>query len=212
MRVAMEEGKRRVFACALEWPGWARSGKTEETALGALLAYHRRYDDVVREAGLTLPDVDEVEVVERVTGSGATDFGVPDKGPRGRPGGLERRRGRSSRPTARRGVAHARRRSGQGACGPAQGTARRGRDRVQVVEHVIGAEQSYARSIGVRFPPARLHAEGVGALREEVVTALRQAAPALLRRRRAGRRVTPPAASPGTPLDHAWEIEDKSEG
>src|SRR5487761_1728509 len=35
-RVYLEVGKRRVFASAADWPGWARSGKDEESARGAL--------------------------------------------------------------------------------------------------------------------------------------------------------------------------------
>ena len=35
-RVYIEIGKRRVFASAADWPGWARSGKDEKSALEAL--------------------------------------------------------------------------------------------------------------------------------------------------------------------------------
>ena len=35
--VAIEAGKKRTFANALDWPGWSRSGKDEESALQALL-------------------------------------------------------------------------------------------------------------------------------------------------------------------------------
>src|SRR5437762_171063 len=36
--VAIERGAKRVFAGANEWPGWCRSGRTEEAALVAHLA------------------------------------------------------------------------------------------------------------------------------------------------------------------------------
>ena len=39
----LEVGSRRVFAGAIEWPGWCRSGRDEETALRALVAYGPRY-------------------------------------------------------------------------------------------------------------------------------------------------------------------------
>jgi hypothetical protein len=40
--VIVEKGSKRVFASAVEWPGWARSGKTEAEALAALAGYAPR--------------------------------------------------------------------------------------------------------------------------------------------------------------------------
>ena len=51
-RVYLELGRRRVFAGALDWPGWCRSGKTEELALAELAACARRYAPVARQAGV----------------------------------------------------------------------------------------------------------------------------------------------------------------
>ena len=78
--VYLEVGTKRVFACALEWPGWCRAAKTEDDALDALAAYGVRYAAVAREAGVDFPDMRRpaFHVVERVPGSaGYTDFGVP---------------------------------------------------------------------------------------------------------------------------------------
>src|SRR5579872_5354243 len=77
--VYIETGKRRVFACALDWPGWCRSGKDERLALEALSAYAPRYAPVAKEAGLVLPKGAgaRLEVVERVEGGATTDFGAP---------------------------------------------------------------------------------------------------------------------------------------
>lgn len=36
--VYLERGKRWVFACALDWPGWCRRGRSEELALEQLAA------------------------------------------------------------------------------------------------------------------------------------------------------------------------------
>ncbi|HSR22617.1 MAG TPA: hypothetical protein VLW53_03635, partial [Candidatus Eisenbacteria bacterium] len=74
--LVVEVGSKRVFACALEWPGWCRSGRSEQQALESLAAYLPRYAVVAREAGLTAPS-DRFEVVERLEGGGDTDFGVP---------------------------------------------------------------------------------------------------------------------------------------
>ena len=49
--VAIEGTRKKVFASALEWPGWSRSGKTPESAIENLLAYAPRYGPVVVAAG-----------------------------------------------------------------------------------------------------------------------------------------------------------------
>ena len=43
VRVYLEQGKRWVFVCALDWPGWCRRGRSEELALESLIAYVPRY-------------------------------------------------------------------------------------------------------------------------------------------------------------------------
>src|SRR5262249_61931163 len=53
--VYIESGSKRVFACALEWPGWCRSGKNEAQALEALAAAAPRYAVVAGGAGLAVP-------------------------------------------------------------------------------------------------------------------------------------------------------------
>jgi hypothetical protein len=57
LTVYLEPGQKRVFACALAWPSWCRSGKTEDGALAALVAYAPRYAVVAREAGVDFPDI-----------------------------------------------------------------------------------------------------------------------------------------------------------
>src|SRR5919204_2054399 len=77
--VYLEVGAKRAFACALDWPGWCRAGKTPELALEALAAAAPRYAAVARRAGVRFPAgaADRFEVVERVPGSATTDFGAP---------------------------------------------------------------------------------------------------------------------------------------
>src|SRR3979490_1826579 len=77
-RVFLEVGTKRVFASAADWPGWSRSGKTEEAALEKLAAYAPRYAKGAKLAKIELPkDVTKFDVVERIKGTGATEFGVP---------------------------------------------------------------------------------------------------------------------------------------
>jgi hypothetical protein len=81
VEVYLETGKKRVFASAIEWPGWTRVGRDEATAFGTLLAYAPRYERAIHSAGLDFhapKELDEFKVVERVPGTSTTDFGAPD--------------------------------------------------------------------------------------------------------------------------------------
>src|SRR5438874_2443687 len=77
--VYIEAGNKRVFACAYDWPGWARSGKDETTALATLASYAERYGPAAKRAGEKFDAKTEAafRVVERIRGSANTDFGVP---------------------------------------------------------------------------------------------------------------------------------------
>jgi hypothetical protein len=211
--VYLELGSRRVFASALDWPGWCRSGKGEEAALAALADYAPRYAAVAAEAGVPFPRAaGTFDVVERVPGGATTDFGAPEKA--------------AARDATRVTPAQARRMAGLVAASwrvldavaagaPAQlrkGPRGGGRDRDKVVEHVVQAEASYARKIGVRHrPPAPEDRGAVEALREAILAVLGAASdggplaekgwPARYAARRIAWHV----------LDHAWEIEDRSE-
>lgn len=77
MDVYLELGKKKVFAGAVDWPGWSRGGRSEEEALSALLRYGPRYAAVVARAGLELEPL-AFTVVERLPGGAGTDFGAPE--------------------------------------------------------------------------------------------------------------------------------------
>ena len=77
--VYLEVGSKRTFACAVDWPGWARSGKDEASALQALLDYGKRYKSAISSArlGFAPPeDARAFKVVERLKGDMTTDFGA----------------------------------------------------------------------------------------------------------------------------------------
>jgi hypothetical protein len=211
----LEIGKKRVFACAANWPGWCRSGRTEEQAIETLAAYLPRYAPVAERAGLALPPAaaGSFAVVERLPGGAVTDFGAPDKiascdydpltGD-----DVHRIMALTSAAWAAFGdvadAAPARLRKG-----PRGG----GRDRDQIIEHVIGAEAAFARKIGVRQPaPASGDAAAIAAMRTAITEALGRASagaaplPGGWPVRYAFRRIA------WHVLDHAWEIEDKSDG
>lgn len=71
--VYLEQGRTWTFACAVDWPGWARRGKGDEAALEELLAYADRY-------ALVVPGFvpGELHVVGTLPGSATTDFGALD--------------------------------------------------------------------------------------------------------------------------------------
>jgi hypothetical protein len=211
--VYLEVGKKRVFACALDWPGWCRSGKTEELALETLAAYAPRYA-VVAERAHVRPGPksgDGFDVVERLAGSSGTDFGLPGEVATsdGEPLTRKEAERRVALVTASWAVFDK-----VVAGAPAElrkGPRGGGRDRDKIVDHVLGAEAGYARKLGVKHrQPALDDADGIAALHEAVITPLRGPSdgqplvPKGWPPRYAARRIA------WHVLDHAWEIEDRS--
>jgi hypothetical protein len=213
--VYLEIGQKRVFACALDWPGWCRAGRDEQRALEALATAAPRYAVVAKQAGLKFPPSagTNLKVVERVRGSATTDFGAP-----GAVSALDLEPLKS--PEAKRLATLVE------ACwtifdrvvagAPAElrkGPRGGGRDRDKIVEHVLGAEVAYASKIGLRLrhQPAIDDTAAISAQRAAFVEALQTA-----------KHGKPATGDPGWPpryaarrigwhaLDHAWEIEDRS--
>ena len=210
--IAEEIGAKKAFAWAIDWPGWARSGKTAELARAALIDYAPRYATVVRLANLEMPVDDRLEIVDSVGGGSGTDFGVPSAitdADRRRVSAAEAERLAELVAAAWTVFDHV------AAAAPAslrKGPRGGGRDRDKMIEHVIGADHAYAREIGVRLPEPHLGARpAVEAERRAVLEVLRQPSdggPLAERKwtqRYAARRIAWHA------LDHAWEVEDRSE-
>lgn len=203
-KVYIETGTRRVFACALDWPGWCRSGKDEEAALEALAAYAPRYAVAANEAGIAFPARagERLTVVERLPGSATTDFGAPEA-----VAGEDHRRLTRAGSERLAALVEASWAVFDRVVAGAPATLRKGprgggRDRDAIVEHVDGADGAYARKIGIRLRnPTRdeLRAALLAALREGYAVPEKGWPP-----RYAARRIAWHA------LDHAWEIEDRS--
>src|SRR5215203_728934 len=193
--VYMEAGAKKVFACSIDFPGWCRSGKTEEEALEALAAYAPRY----------------AEVVKRVKGKGATDFGIPHEIPKADAEPLSARQAARQVELMRAAWALldtvAKASPAELRKGPRGG----GRDRDKMLDHVLGAEAAYARQVGVKHPAPQVgDRKGVKALRDDLAEALGGASD--------GSRPTPKGWPPRYAmrriawhvLDHAWEMQDRA--
>jgi hypothetical protein len=79
--IYLELGNKKVLACAVEWPGWCRSGRDEDSAIETLIAYASRFSDILKSTDLpfVLPQgVSNFSIVERVEGNFSTSFGTPN--------------------------------------------------------------------------------------------------------------------------------------
>ena len=210
--VYLEVGAKKVFACAVDWPGWCRAAKTDEEALEALALYVPRYAVVAKASKLTFPKSagSSFDVVERVKGNATTDFGAPGVIPKLATDPLtkaqaERRAALVEASwkvfaTVVKGAPASLRK------GPRGG----GRDRDKMVAHVADAEFAYARKFGVRHKQST-DEKAIAAMRKDLAAALREARgdgmredgswPARYTAHRVAWHV----------LDHAWEMEDRSE-
>jgi len=213
IEVSIESSPKKVFAAAMDWPGWSRSGKTEALAIEALDVYAPRYAVVTRVAGLpfTIPKQADLHVVERVVGGAGTAFGVPSSVTE-----LDRRAASAAEAERLAAIVGAAwtvlDRLVAGA--PAElrkGPRGGGRDRDKMVAHVVDADAAYARELGLRLPtPDPEDRAAVAAQRAAMLAVLRlpsDGTPLAGRRwttRYAARRIAWHA------LDHAWEIEDRS--
>jgi hypothetical protein len=217
--VIVEAGSRRVFASAVDWPGWARSARDETTALETLIAYAPRYASVVSRAGLGfVPPADTagLHVVERLPGNATTEYGAPgvvakidaavvDAGDLARLGtlltagwrafdaGVDAARGKNLR------------------TGPRGG----GRSLAAIVEHVREAEAGYLSALGWPFKRSARGPELGECTRAAVLEGLTASARGEIAANgpRGGVRWKPRYFARRLmwhALDHLWEIEGRS--
>ena len=214
VETGLEVGTKRTFQWAVDWPGWCRSGKTELDALERLVEAGERYNLVIERAGLEPLSVsaDDLHVVETVAGDGGTDFGVPSAIT-----ALDRRSvsGAEADRLARLVEAAWSCFDDIAADAPPElrkGPRGGGRDRDKVIEHVDEADHAYARTMGLKVAaPDRATPATVAAMRRAMLDVLRapsDGSPINGKKwppRYAARRIAWHA------LDHAWEIEDRTE-
>ena len=220
IKVFLEIGKKKVFAGAVDWPGWCRSGRDEESALQALIDYGPRYAQVLhsKEIEIKAPtDSSDLIVTERHDGNATTDFGASailldvDREPFDR---IEFERLQTllvacweafdsavGRATGRELLK-----------GPRGG----GRDLDKIIDHILDADRGYLARFAWKYKRegGKNPVEELGRTRQAILNALEFAVNGDLPERgpRGGiiwlpryfvRRVA------WHVLDHAWEIEDR---
>jgi hypothetical protein len=215
LRVILEVGKkeRRVVAGAMDWPGLDRWGKNADFAVEKLTSYLPRYAGVAKGAGLTkeFPLHGDVEIVERVTGSGSADYwGIAHV-----PSEIEREVLVSAELERRLALlracwsyfdATAERVSAELRPGPRGG----GWTRDELIRHVhLNEPEQFTRKVQVRTPgEAMLTPEGRAIHREATLDGIRaynaegkaaRSWPIQFLIRRIAHHV----------MDHAWEMEDR---
>lgn len=218
--VYLEIGEKRTFAGAVDWPGWCRSGRDEESAMQALVDYGARYARVVRakEFGFRAPaDVSSFAVVERLKGNATTDFGAPDLAPK-----KDAEPVNDAELERLQAILKACWRSFDAAVKSAKGKELRkgprggGRELGGVVQHVLGSDASYVTSLGwkVNQDDKADLTEELRRTRKAILEGLKAAAHGEVAERgpRGGIRWKPRYFVRRVAwhvLDHTWEIEDR---
>jgi hypothetical protein len=218
--IFVETGKKRVFAGAVEWPGWCRSGRDEAAAIQALLDYGPRYWRAVgsSELGFATPEQESIfSVVERVAGNSTTDFGAPDAS-------LSSDRDPIDASELRRfqAILNACWAAFDEAVKAAEGRQLRkgprggGRESRGIIDHVLMADEAYLKRIG--WKTENVEADdvetGLIRIRAEILDGLAAAAHGELPGvgPRGGKRWAPRFFVRRVAwhvTDHAWEIEDR---
>jgi len=217
--IYLEVGNKKTFAGAIDWPGWCRSARDEQSALQSLLEYGPRYALALKSIGPEFhapQDLTAFMIIERIKGSVTTDFGAPDMPP------LSDDQPINDRELERyqsilRACWSAFDQAVMAATGKElrKGSRGGGRELQGIVEHVIGAERAYHASIGGKFKMERGDPEpDLQSRRHTILETLTAAAHSELPQQgpRGGKYWTPRyfvRRAAWHILDHAWEIEDR---
>jgi hypothetical protein len=219
--VYLEIGNKRIFAGALDWPGWCRSGRDESSALQALLEYGPRYGRVLRNTrlGFQVPTaISSFRIVERLKGNPTTDFGAPAIAPSAdaKPVNAEQLQRFQK---ILRACWRSFDRSVEAAAGKRLSTGPRGggRELEGIIDHVLGAEQGYLKQLGWTPPKSDQASleEQLDQTRQAIVEGLAAAARGEIPAKgpRGGIRWTPRyyvRRAAWHVLDHAWELEERA--
>lgn len=219
--VSLERGDKRTFATAVDWPGWARAGRDDASALQALLDSAPRYARVVAgtRLGFAAPtELSALKVVERHGGNATTDFGAPaaelDRDPSPVTAAELARMRTLIQASWRAFDEAATKAKGKTlAKGPRGG----GRPLEEIARHVRDAEAGYLSALGSPFRADQKAAFGaeLGRTRAAVLEAIAASARGEFAPQgpRGGKRWTARFFARRLAwhaVDHAWEIEDRA--
>jgi hypothetical protein len=218
--IFLEEGSKKVFAGAIDWPGWVRSGAGIDQAIQALVMAAPRYATAMQAAGLDFPVIvaaDDFVIVERHPGSATTDFGAPvvmlnvdadamDEADLLRGQALLQGCWAAFDAAVQQATGHELRK------GPRGG----GRDLEKIVRHVLESDAAYLISLGWKpgIPRDLSPDEHLPLVRAAILQGLAVSAHGEIPERgpRGGVRWKPRYYLRNVAwhtLDHAWEIEDR---
>jgi hypothetical protein len=221
IKIYLEIGSQKIFAGAIDWPGWSRSGRDEAAAIRALAGYGSRYERAIREARLGFKpprDASAFSIVERLKGNATTDFGSP-----GIPPAADARSMKTADLRRSQAILKGCWRAFDRALAAAKGHDLRkgprggGRGLNEIIRHLLDADAAYLARLGWSFhqdEKLNLDAEAIrtrGAILEALAAGVGGKLPA--RGPRGGLHWTPRYFIRRTAwhaLDHAWEIEDRT--
>lgn len=218
--IYLEIGQKKVFAIAVNWPGWCRFGQDEQAAVQRLREAAPRYSKIAKYAKLefNLPkNTSLIETAARLEGNSTTDFGAPDKHfPQDwepvEADELERdvKLLKACWLAFDKAVEEAEGKALQK--GPRGG----GRDLARIIDHVFGAEEGYLKSLGWKLHSVERETMGEhkDRVRGEVIQGLQAAVEGQLPREgpRGGQHWSPRFFVRRLAwhiVDHTWEIEDR---
>ena len=220
LNVYLEIGKKRAFACAIDWPGWCRSGRDESAALQALFDVGPRYARILQSAGIDFQppaSLSAFTVVERLVGNATTDFGAPDM-----PSASDADPIDEAGLLRFQALLQAYWRAFDAACQAAQGKELRkgprggGRELEKIMQHVLEADGAYLSRLAwkLKKPSNARPDEALALTRQAVLQALAAAVRGELPLQgpRGGALWTPRRFIQRLAwhtLDHVWEIEER---
>ena len=215
-RVVFEIGSKRTFASAIDWPGWCRAGKDQELALAGA--------DRLRTSLRGRREGRGCAVRVEVAGNSKTSItsAVMPPPTSARPAlmsKLELQPMSKAEVERMCSLVEATWKVFDGVVKKAPASLRKGprgggRDRDKIVEHVLGAEVGYGSSFALKLKQPEVgdtrgdqsSARGAGSRLFAPEPTASRGARAAVPRRYMARRIAWHA------MDHAWEIEDRSEG
>lgn len=219
IEIFLETGKKKTIAGAVDWPGWCRIGKDKDAAMAALIEYGPRYALAAKLGKVDFEPPEELsalKIVEKLEGTGTTDFGVPDK-----PLKLDERPVKPDDLERLAALLEGCWRALQKAARAAEGKHLRlgprggGRDLSKILEHVTGSSAGYQSRLMWKAPDNPdcdlnlARKSSLDALTHAVQNELPEVGP------RGGKLWLPryyARREAWHVLDHVWEIEDRIEG